>query len=653
MIVAIALLLYGLVLSGSVGGSAAVVQDRIGGDIQISEDADLYTTLNRGSSMRINIWNGAWQLIESRQSAIDESEGLTTARHIFGSSQEMYYIGYPLTAVPSPVFEVSGHAHNQLLHIWVELGIWGLLSFLGILGSVLAAMIMALVRLNSYAGPDKDLLVIICLGLITIFGARFIEQIPGVGRISDAFIFAIILGLGLAIYRISQMVPEADDKRVSADVGSGAVRSSQRLKGKKKHRRGSSRVQNSWVPVIWGRFNAKIHIPLSVLIVMVVGCMWLFVQYDGSIIANSSKATNFAPLLMPNAPANSVENYETLSVGGHPLMEIYDNHYEIALDQPYEEVYAVDYARQLIMIAGEYQRSGQSDTALELLDRGIEVLENVLDVSPFAVNPLVLLVSFYSSAYDFSRDQSYKDGVLETGQQIELLLNNFSSSLSELSISYSRINEYEDALRAANASIATGQADSNAYYAKGFAQYRINSAAGLPITDALSSLSQGLLITNVVEPQFAVQSTFLGDILRNLDDPVLREAGIDFTALADDVDAVSRGAENSQAPVSQRQLIKGQVIMLIRQNDLIQNPDLKFNWNNYDFVNRLELSSYYEPTDVYSQEASVVLGDYFESEGNAGAAMCYANRATVQQSLLTGDPGISEDDVKALDCREN
>ena len=655
VIAAIALLINGLALlstnNGSADGSNSAVQNRFDADIVISEDSDLYRTLNSASSMRLNIWNGAWQLIESRQSAIDESAGLMTVRHIFGNSQEMYYIGYPLTASPSFLFEVSGHAHNQLLHIWVELGIWGLLSFLGILGSVLAAMIMALFRLNSYAGPDRELLIIICIGLITIFGARFVEQLPGVGRIADSFIFAVILGLGLAIYRISQVVPGADNKRAGIDSESGVVRSSQRLKGKKGHRR--ERRQNGWVLAIWGSFNAKIHIPISILVVMVAGCLWLFVQYDGSIMANSSKATDFATLLTPNAPENSVENYETMAIGGRPVMEIYDSHYEIALDQPYEEVYAVDYARNILMIAGEYQTSGRGDTALELIDRGIEVLENVLDISPFAVNPLVLLVRFYSTAYTFSGEQSYKDGVLTTGQQIEVLLNNFSSSLSELSISYSQINEYDDALRAVNASIATGKSDFSAYYAKGVAELQANSEAGLPLTGAISSFSQGLLVADVVEPQFAAQSSFLGNILRNEADPMLQEAGIRFAALQSDINAVSGAGNSSQPPASQRQLIKGQVLMLIRQNDLIQNPDLVFDWNDYDFVNRLERSSYYEPTDIFSQEASTVLRDHFESEGDAGVAMCYANRATVQQSLLDGVPGVSENDARALDCREN
>ena len=645
VIVAIALLLNGLVLLSSRTSSVVVIEDRIGRDLVVSEDTDLFSALNGISSMRLNIWNGAWQLIESRESVIDESAGLVTARHIFGNSQEMYYIGYPLTAVPSHVFEVSGHAHNQLLHILLELGIWGLVSFLGILGSVLAAMIMALVRLNSYAGSDRYSLIIICLGLITIFGARFIEQVPGVGRISDSFIFAVILGLGLAIYRISQIASSPDNEGASADVKPGAVQASRRVKGKSRSRQGGSK---GWVPVIWGRFNAKIHVPISILMVMVVGSLWFFVQYDGSIMANSSKATDFAQLLTPSAPMPSVENYETLALRGQPLMEIYDDLYEIALDQQYEEVYAVDYARRITMIAVEYQRLGQGDLALELLNRGIRVLENVLEVSPFAVNPLVLLVNFYSTAYSFSGDQVYKDGVLETGQKIELLLNNFSSSLSELSLSYSMVNEFDAALRVANASIATGQADVNAYYTKGFAQFRISSEAGLPPTDSISSLSLGLLGANVDHPRFIALNLLLTDILRRQNDPVLQDLGGRFAALEDDISAIEDGSSSSQ-----RQLVKGQILMLIRQNDLIQNPDLVFDWEDYDFVNRLERSSYYEPTDVYSQEASVVLGDHFESEGNTGVAMCYANRAAVQQSLLDGVPGASENDIRALDCREN
>ena len=382
-------------------------QGRIGSDIVLSSpDDDIYTALNNASSRRLNIWDGAWQLIQTRESAIDESEGLMAVRHIFGNSQEMYYIGYPLTAFPTEVFEISGHAHSQLLQIWVELGIWGLVSFLGILVSVFVAIIMTLTRLNSDTGADRNLLIIICFGLLAIFGARFIEQIPGVGRIVDSFIFALSLGLGLAVYRISRMVPGSADEVIDTDIKTRTVQSSQRLKRKGGQRRRGSGA-NGWTQAVWGPFKARIHIPISILLIMVAGSMWLFVQYDGSIVANSSKATSYARLLSSNVSAVSVENYETHAFRGQPLMEIYDELYEIALAQPYEEAYAVDYARDISMIAREYQTSGQNDAALELTNRGIEVLENVLEVSPFAVNPLVLLVNLYTTAYDISEDQIY------------------------------------------------------------------------------------------------------------------------------------------------------------------------------------------------------------------------------------------------------
>ena len=649
VILAMMLLINSLVLSSTPDTTS---QGRVSSDIMFSQDDDVYTTLNNASSRRLNIWEGAWQLIQSRESVIDESEGLMAVRHIFGNSQEMYYIGYPLTAFPTEVFEVSGHAHNQLLQIWVELGIWGLVSFLGILVSVFVAIIMTLTRLSSYTGADRNLLIIVCFGIFAIFGARLIEQIPGVGRIADSFIFALFLGLGLAVYRISRMVPGSADEVIDANIKTRTVQSSQHLKRKKGQRRRGSGA-SGWTQAVWGRFNARIQAPIAILLIMVAGSMWLFVQYDGSIVANSSKATSYAQLLSSNNSAVSVENYETHAFRGQPLIEIYDELYEVALAQPYEEAYAVDYAREISMIARGYLTSGQNDTALELIKRGIEVLENVLEVSPFAVNPLVLLANLYTTAYDISEDQIYKTRVLETGAQIELLLSRFANSLSELAVSYYRIGEHEAAARVANASIDIGNADAGTYFSRGVAEASISSATGLPVTDAINSISIALVLENVLEPQFAVQSRFLGRILRNTDDPVLQEAGLRLTDLQGDIDAVPRGTESSQAPKSQRQLIKGQVLMLISQNDLIKDPSPPFNWEIYNFVERLERSSYYEPTDVYSQETSVVLRDYFESEGNAEVAMCYTNRATVQQNLLNGDSDTSEDDVRALDCREN
>ena len=642
IILAIALLINGLNSSG------ATALDRIGGDLTFSASDDVYGAVNNVTTRRLNIWDGAWQLIQSRDSVIDESEGLVAARHIFGNSQEFYYIGYPLTAFPTEIFEVSGNTHNQLLQVWVELGIWGLLSFLGILGSVLVAMIMALGRLNSHTGVDRNLLIIICFGLIAIFGARFIEQIPGVGRITDSFIFALFLGLGLAIYRISQMVPGSADEVIDANIKTPTVQSSQHHKRKRGQRRRGSGGASGWTQAVWGRFNARIHIPISILLIMVAGSMWLFVQYDGSIVANSSKATSYAQLLSTNNSADSVEAYETHAFRGQPLMEIYDELYETTLNQQYEEAYAVDYARDIFIIAREYQTGGQNDTALELINRGIEVLENVLEVSPFAVNPLVLLANLQATAYGISEDQIYKTGVLETGAKIEILLGRFANSLSELTRSYFLIGEYEAAIRAADISIDTGSSGAVAYYIKGLAQSNI-TGTGMSRIDSIDTLSEGLVRAFVNDALFEPTSILLADFLLRESDPALQELGNRFAALEDDISAVRQART-----ISQRQLVKGQILMLIRQNDLIKDPDFPFDWDDYDFVDRLERSSYYERgTDVYSQEASVVLRDYFESEGNAGVAMCYANRATVQQSLLNGDPGVSEDDVKALDCREN
>ena len=641
VILAITLLINSLVFSS---GSNGETQNRLSNDIVFSADEDIYTSLNSVSTRRIGIWDGAWQLIQNRESVIDESEGLVAVRHIFGNSQEMYYISYPLTAFPRDVFEVSGHAHNQLLHIWIELGIWGLVSFLGILASVFVAIIMTLTRLNSYTGADRNLLIIICFGLLAIFGARFIEQIPGVGRIADSFIFALFLGLGLAVYRISQMVPgSADD--VNGD--SRTVQSSQRPKRKRGQRRRGG-AASGWTQAVWGQFKARIHIPISILLIMVAGSMWLFVQYDGSIVANSSKSTSYAQLLSSNALADSVEAYETYAFRGQPLMEIYDELYQTALDQQYEEAYAVDYAREITMIAREYLTAGQTDTALELTNRGIEVLENVLEVSPFAVNPLVLSVNLYSFAYDISEDPIYKTGVLEKGAQIELLLGRFANSLTELAISYLGVDEYEATIRAANIAIDTGSASATAYYAKGVAEDRINARTTMPELDPIQTLSEGLVLSFVYTPRYELLNPYLTNLLLRDNDPVLRELGNRFAALEDDISALKSGST-----VSQRQLVKGQILMLIHQNDLIKEPYLPFDWEDYNFVERLERASYYEPTDIYSQEASVVLRDYFESEGNAEVAMCYTNRATVQQNLLNGDQVISEDDVRALDCREN
>ena len=211
---------------------------QISGDRIVSSISQFFQTgdLNSFSSDRISIWNGAYELLISRENWPPEGGFFVkSARHIFGYGQNMYQTASPLTVEPRNTFLFFTHPHNFLLHIWLELGLFGFLSFVGVIGSTFFALIRLsrkALKQRRYASQNMWI-GLVTVGLWGALAARAVEQFTGVGRIADLFLFWVVLALVAAVYRISSSGPASNETLVEKSSAPSRMQTGFPTKSKK------------------------------------------------------------------------------------------------------------------------------------------------------------------------------------------------------------------------------------------------------------------------------------------------------------------------------------------------------------------------------------------------------------------------------------
>ena len=142
-----------------------------------------------GLSHRTEIWEGSLKLIWNRPWFEYESLSLSFFRPLVGYGPEMFKYTFPLE---SPVGGLLSHSHNFFLHHWVEQGVLGLFSSLGLFFAFFAVGVTQLWRdRDVYSAPHKWLLV----ALMATMVGRLGEIMVGVARESDLVPFWIMLAI--------------------------------------------------------------------------------------------------------------------------------------------------------------------------------------------------------------------------------------------------------------------------------------------------------------------------------------------------------------------------------------------------------------------------------------------------------------------------
>ena len=168
---------------------------------QVSELASTVVTpfttqgFRGGFAGRIEIWEGAWDLITTRPWFDFESLSLSPFRTVIGYGPDLFRYTYLLESPVRPVDGLPGepvHAHNYFIHQGVELGFFGLLASLGLFGSVfIVGGFQLLKRRQSISLAHR----LVLAALLAAFIGRFAEQIVGIARVSDLTIFWVLLAI--------------------------------------------------------------------------------------------------------------------------------------------------------------------------------------------------------------------------------------------------------------------------------------------------------------------------------------------------------------------------------------------------------------------------------------------------------------------------
>ena len=391
--------------------------------------------VNSFSNGRLDIWRGALELLVSRESVpVEEGFLIKTIRHIFGYGQERYYLIYPLTASPSSEFASASHAHNFVLQIWLELGLWGLISFIGITISALWILVKLSIRSWRERGSVSSSvwLNIVIAGLWAVLIARGVEQIPGVGRISDLLLFWMILGFAAAVYRIATY-EYTDDKFLRAPLQKGGRPAglSNTSEAQRSHRTNQKRRKGRNLPRVGRGYDPKPALMIVAIIAAISGAVAFIVVDVNPIRGSVSAIKAINKLRCPDGrDASQYLTYMGAAV-------------EYA---PKSEEFAVRYAEQTLNIIDrrilEWDSASDADRpAIEMfvnrqLDVAVGVLDNHLLEVPYSHNTLLRKLSYLGSKRNWLNTIDPRDGspeAAELAEEIRKVTEEYVSFLDELS----------------------------------------------------------------------------------------------------------------------------------------------------------------------------------------------------------------------------
>ncbi len=144
----------------------------------------------RSASQRLAIWNSALAMVEDYPLT---GVGLNNFR--FTPVRNRYpIIGYPQLKPP--------HAHNELLQIGADMGIGGMLIFIGLHGAIFVYLWISYQR---GASPSRILAVAVGAGILAHIGYSIGDSIPVWDRLH--FVFWMMVGVGMAGYHLRHAQP--------------------------------------------------------------------------------------------------------------------------------------------------------------------------------------------------------------------------------------------------------------------------------------------------------------------------------------------------------------------------------------------------------------------------------------------------------------
>ena len=220
----------------------------------------------RGLSYRNNIWEASWGLIVNRPWFEYEDLSLSFVRPLIGYGPELFKYTFPLE---SPLGGLLSHSHNFWIHHFVEQGILGVLSSVGLFVAFFAVGLAQLWRnWASYSTVHRWILLTI---VATVVG-RMAEMMVGTARESDLVTFWIMLAVLVVLPSAMASSPEVQASPAGVAPLVPPRRAERRAKRPDRRERRAARRANRGYGTPIGLLQATGIVLVSAL---VIGIGWL------------------------------------------------------------------------------------------------------------------------------------------------------------------------------------------------------------------------------------------------------------------------------------------------------------------------------------------------------------------------------------------
>lgn len=175
----------------------------------------LETDPHSSGRTRIVLWNGVWKLINDK----DEPY-----RFYIGYGPEslstVYYKNYTMELAKLEGVNVhADRAHNEYLNIWVMHGLFGLVAYLFLLGSIMYMALRTVKPNNENGQVDNagNYFTLIMIGLITAIIAHLVEIFVGIAIVSTYTHFWIITASIYAAYKLKLLSRSEANEQLSKE----------------------------------------------------------------------------------------------------------------------------------------------------------------------------------------------------------------------------------------------------------------------------------------------------------------------------------------------------------------------------------------------------------------------------------------------------
>ncbi len=392
------------------GGETSARSVQFSGELSALTSSQEGGVIQGGLVGRSEIWGDVLELSASWDT-FQPDEGVSKVlRPVFGFGPDMFRFSSSLVSAPRTSLELVDHAHNRALHTLAEQGWAGFLAFLSIV--LITAWLIFLIgrRLFRERSSVDPALIVVFVAVTAALVGSAVEQLAGVGRLSDLLTSWVLIGLVVVLYRhvFQSILLDRDEPAVVEDRP-------RRKSGRRRDRRVSEQVIS---PVAFG-----------VGVVALVGAMAIFVLVDTQILRGSRIV-------------RAVEREETLLDPFSLLLEARDA-------APQVELYTNLPANLLLEDSRSLLELGERERAADLAEEAFAMLLDYHERNPLAIQTRIFLAEAAALLVEIGV-LDFRDEMVIRYEELALQFPNEASVLAVVANAYAGASRWDDSLAMAD-----------------------------------------------------------------------------------------------------------------------------------------------------------------------------------------------------------